>query len=158
MRSLYRSEQALMTPRGQKLPEFVDNRHIRLVRLSALRTGRLYSPAETAGTDFSSRVFRYRGHIAAGRIRSMENDPIGNRTANLPACSAVPQITAPLRFTNSYPYVNERPFRTVVWLSTKILLVFLKMYYMITKNRDACTLLHIVPKTRDVYLFFSTHQ
>ena len=83
-----------------------------VARLSALGTGRLYSPAETAGIHFSYRVFRSRGHIAAGRIRSMENDPIGNLTADLPAGSAVPLITAPPRTTNSYLCVNESPFRT----------------------------------------------
>ena len=33
----------------------------------------------------------------AGRIKSMKNpnDPIGNRTHDLPACSAVPQPNAP---------------------------------------------------------------
>jgi len=30
--------------RRLKLPEFQDNRHIKVVRLSALRTGRLYPP------------------------------------------------------------------------------------------------------------------
>jgi hypothetical protein len=39
------------------------------------------------------------GHSAAGRIMSMKhaNDTIGNRTRDLPACSAVPQPTAPAR-------------------------------------------------------------
>ena len=39
------------------------------------------------------------GHCAAGRIMSMKksNDTIGNRTRDLPACSAVPQPTAPPR-------------------------------------------------------------
>ena len=39
------------------------------------------------------------GHSAAGRIMSMKNsnDTIGNRTRDLPTCSAVPQPTAPLR-------------------------------------------------------------
>jgi hypothetical protein len=39
-----------------------------------------------------------RGHSAAGMIMSMKNsnDTIGNRTQDLPVCSAVPQSTAPL--------------------------------------------------------------
>jgi hypothetical protein len=39
------------------------------------------------------------GHSAAGRIMSMKNssDNIGNGTRDLPACSAVPQPTAPPR-------------------------------------------------------------
>jgi hypothetical protein len=37
------------------------------------------------------------GHSAAGRIMSMKNssEVIGNRTRDLPACSAVPRATAP---------------------------------------------------------------
>jgi hypothetical protein len=31
---------------------FIDNRHIKMVRLSALRTGRLYSPGNIPGTHF----------------------------------------------------------------------------------------------------------
>ena len=39
------------------------------------------------------------GHSAAGRIMSIEisSDTVGNRTRDRPACSAVPQPTAPLR-------------------------------------------------------------
>jgi hypothetical protein len=33
-------------------PRFIDNRHIKVVRLSALRTGRLYLPGKTPGTNF----------------------------------------------------------------------------------------------------------
>jgi hypothetical protein len=33
-------------------PEFLDNRHMKVVRLSALRTGRLYSPGRIPGTHF----------------------------------------------------------------------------------------------------------
>ena len=39
------------------------------------------------------------GHGAAGKIMSLKNssDTIGNRTRDLPPCSAVPQPTAPPR-------------------------------------------------------------
>ena len=59
---------------------FQDNRYIKVVRLSALRTGRL-NP---------------QGHSAAGRITPMKNskDNIGNRTRDPPACSTVPLPTA----------------------------------------------------------------
>jgi len=42
---------------------------------------------------------RPRGHSAAVRIMSIKksNDTIGNRIRDLPACSAVPQTTAPPR-------------------------------------------------------------
>jgi hypothetical protein len=33
-------------------PRFLDNRHIKVVRLSALRTGRLYPPGNSPGTHF----------------------------------------------------------------------------------------------------------
>jgi hypothetical protein len=47
-----------------------------------------------------------RGHSAARRIISMKNsnDTIGNRTRDHPACSAVPQPTAPPRTTDSTSY------------------------------------------------------
>ena len=33
-------------------PRFQDNRHMKVVRLSALRTGRLYAPGNIPGTHF----------------------------------------------------------------------------------------------------------
>jgi len=67
-----------------------------VVKLSALRTGRLYPPGNIPGTDFCYRLSQPQDHSAAGRIMSMKksNDTIGNRTRNLPTCSAVPQPTA----------------------------------------------------------------
>jgi hypothetical protein len=37
-------------------PRFQDNRHIKVVRLSALPTGRLYSPGNIPGTHFCERL------------------------------------------------------------------------------------------------------
>ena len=73
-------------------PRFQDNRHMRMVRLSALRTGRLIP-----GTHFYLRLRQPRGHSTAGRIISMKNCNYtsGDRTHDLPACSAVLQPTAP---------------------------------------------------------------
>ena len=67
--------------------------------MSALRTGRLYTPGNITGTHFCHRLSQPQSHSAAGRIMSMNNssDTIGNRPRDLPACSAVPQTTAPLR-------------------------------------------------------------
>jgi len=87
-------------PRGfqeVKAPRFQDNRHMKVVRLSALRTGRLYSQEIHLGAHFCYRLSRPQGHSAAGRIMSLKNsnDTIGNRTRDLPTYSAVPQPTAP---------------------------------------------------------------
>ena len=79
-------------PAAVEAPRFHDNRHIKVVRLSALRTGRLY-PRKYS---WYSRLSQPQGHSAAGRIMSTKNsnDTIGNRTRDLPTCSAVPQPTA----------------------------------------------------------------
>ena len=57
---------------------------MKVVRLSALRTGGLYSSGNTPGTCFCQRLSRPQRHSAAGRIMSMKNpnDPIWNRTRN----------------------------------------------------------------------------
>ena len=64
-----------------RLPEFLDNPHMKVVRLSALCTGHLYHP----GTHFCSRLSWPQGHTAAVRIMSMNNsnNPTGNRTHDL---------------------------------------------------------------------------
>ena len=77
-------------------PRFQDNRHMKVVRLSALRTGRLY-PQEILLVLISVRGWvDPSGHSAARRIMSMKNsnDTIGNWTRDLPTCGAVPQPTA----------------------------------------------------------------
>jgi hypothetical protein len=64
-------------------------------------TGRLYLPRNTRipGSHFFCRLSQPHGHSAAGTIMSMKNskDTIGNRTHDLPSCSAVPQPTAQAR-------------------------------------------------------------
>ena len=91
--------QAWTGPEGSRkveAPRFQDNRHMKVVRLSALRTNRLYPPGSIHGTHFHYRLSRPQGHSAAGRIMSMKNsnDTIGNRTRDLPTSSVVPQPTA----------------------------------------------------------------
>jgi hypothetical protein len=56
-------------------------------------------PRDTPGTHFCWRLSRPQGHSAAGRIKTKKNsnNSIGNWTSDLPACSEVPQPTAPLR-------------------------------------------------------------
>ena len=67
-----------------------------VVRLSALRTGRLYDPGNIPGTHLCYRLSRPQGHNAAGRIIliKISNEIVWNRTRDLPACCAVPQPTA----------------------------------------------------------------
>jgi len=71
-----------------------------------LHTGQLYPHPHTPGNILDSHLcLRPRapqGHNAARRFRSTENrnETIGNRTDELPVCSAVPQPTAPLRAPN----------------------------------------------------------
>jgi hypothetical protein len=69
-------------------------------------TGRLYSPGDqfiifiprnVSGTHLFQRLCRPQSHSATGTIKSKKNPIylIKNRTRELLACSAVPQITAP---------------------------------------------------------------
>jgi len=54
-------------------------------------------PRNILGIQFCSRLSHLQDHSAAGRNKSRKNpnDPIGNRTRDLPVCSAVPQRNAP---------------------------------------------------------------
>jgi hypothetical protein len=51
-----------------RAPRFQDSPHMKVVRLSALRTGRLYHPGNTLGTHFCQRLNRAKWHSATGRI------------------------------------------------------------------------------------------
>ena len=74
-------------------------------RQSAHEGGKVVSPTHRPpltsrnipGTHFCYRLSQPQDHSAAGRITSMKNPstPIGNRTRDLLACSAVPQPTVP---------------------------------------------------------------
>jgi hypothetical protein len=69
---------------------------MKVARWSALRTGRLYPQKIFSGTYLCYTLSRPQRHSASGRIMSMKNsiDTIGNRSRDLPVCSAVPR---PLR-------------------------------------------------------------
>jgi len=66
--SLCRPGQALRIP---GLPEVVGEQHVKVVSLSALRTGRLYAPGNLPGTHFCYRLSLPQVHSATGRITSM---------------------------------------------------------------------------------------
>jgi hypothetical protein len=73
-----------------------------LSRQLALEGGQFFSPKHLPPLPWYSFLLEAdftSSHGTAGRIKSMKNtnNTIGNRNLTLPACSAVPQPTAPLR-------------------------------------------------------------
>ena len=83
--------------RRMRFPDFKTNQHMKVVRLSALRTGRLYPLGIIPGTHFCWRLSQPQCHIAAGKVMSMKNsnNTIGNLTRDLSAYSSVPPPTGP---------------------------------------------------------------
>jgi hypothetical protein len=142
-------------------PRFLDNRHMKVLSLSALRTGRLYLPGNTPGTHLCWRLSQPQGHSATRRIMSIKNsnDTIGNGTRDLPACSAVPQPTAlsvPQCMTLIVFHVCIREISTF-WLSSymcfigyitaKCFINSLRMFMMNTQTNSAFLLQYFVNST-----------
>jgi hypothetical protein len=70
--------------REVKAPGYLDNRYIKVVRLSALRTGRLY-PQEYPGTHFDP------GHLdLSDASEKTPSDTTGDRSGDLRTSSAAP--------------------------------------------------------------------
>jgi len=112
-------------------PRFKDNRYMKVVRLSALRTGGLYPPppGNIPGTRFYYRLSQPQGHSAAGRVMSIKNsnDTTGNRTRDLPTCSARPQTNAPPRApfvcvcvcVCIYIYIHTHTHTNIIYIKVK---------------------------------------
>ena len=76
-------------------PEFLDNRHMNLVSLSALRNG-LLNPHEVSLVSYLLVNESNPGPQCGRRIKSMKNlnELTGIQTLDDPACSAAPEPTA----------------------------------------------------------------
>jgi len=63
-----------------EVPIFLDDRHMKVVRLLVLRTDRLYPTEKIPGTHFYYRLSRPEGHSAGGNFMSKKNsnDTIGS--------------------------------------------------------------------------------
>jgi len=75
-------------------PSFQDNWHMKVARLSALRT---VHPYHQGNIPHFCRLSRSQCYCEAGRIMSIKdsNDKIWNRTRDLLPCSVLPQPTEP---------------------------------------------------------------
>jgi hypothetical protein len=110
--------QALTGPEG--------SRRLRLPDFKTIGTWRWHSCQPYAPAGFTPRKYSWysflleaespQGHSAAGRIMSMKNsnETIGNRSRDLPVCSAMPQPTAPPR---THKWCNYNLPTHSVWMN-----------------------------------------
>ena len=89
--------------RRLRLPEFLHSRHMKVVRQSAIRIGRIYVPGDIPGTRFCYRLSLPQGHIAVCRIKSLKNP---DRTRNLPVAQYLHQLLH--RFTPKYRNCRQK--------------------------------------------------
>ena len=87
--------------RSLRFPDFMKIWPMKVAKLSAPHTGRLYPTRDITGTHLCWRLSRLQGRSAVGRIKSEKNanDPMVDRTRDLSTCSVLPQPTALLRVT-----------------------------------------------------------
>jgi hypothetical protein len=85
------------------LPEFLGNQHINVARLSALHTGRFYSPGNIPGTHLCYRLSRPQYQSVAGRIKSIKN-PCDPMRIQLATFRLVAQCFNKLRHSEARPF------------------------------------------------------
>jgi hypothetical protein len=129
-------------------PRFQDSLHIKVVSLSTLRTGRLYSTWNITSTHFCYRLSRHQGHSAAGRIMSMKN------SNDFLVCSAVSQPATPKYCTSVsvfLPYLSGMPIGSLLLHITLSCVACLSVPYLSTwyyKRHDFCKYIYIY-----IYIF-----
>jgi len=95
-----------------RLLEFMKIWHVKIVRLSALRTGRIYLPEDISGNHLEATL----GPQRVGMMKSMNNSnsTIRNRTRNLQICSAVPQPSTPPRSEGLISVISQLNAQVIV--------------------------------------------
>jgi len=98
-------------------PRFPHNKHMKVVRLSALCTGCLYPPGDIPSTRFSCGMSTPQGHRAARRIKSIKNssDTIRNQTHDLLAGSVCTRQKDDLKSKATPFSKTQRMTKLPVW-------------------------------------------